>query len=260
MAAIFSILFWAFFALACVPLFCGALLVWLVTAPFDRNGFILHLYTCFWGQLYVYANPLWRLRVEGRQLLPWRGAAVIVANHASVADILVLFGLYRPFKWVSKRSNFSLPFIGWNMSLNRYVPLVRGDKASIAQVMVACASWLDRGVPVVFFPEGTRSPDSEVRAFKDGAFKLAIAKGCPVFPVALSGTAEIIPKHGWVLRQRAECCARVLAPLSPGDFGGDFAQLREETRARIIAAKADLDADRSLHAVGALPASERPRT
>ncbi len=242
MKAFLSGLFWAFFALSCVPLFAGALLVWLLTSPFDRNGRLLHLYSCFWAQVYFYVNPVWRLRVEGRQRLPWHGAAVLASNHASLADILVLFGLYRPYKWVSKASNFRLPFIGWNMRLNRYVRLVRGDPDSIAKMMADSEAWLDRGVPVLLFPEGTRSPDGQVKAFKDGAFRLAMAKQCLLYPIALAGTADVLPKHGLVLRQRANCRARVLEPVDPAAFGTDVAAFREEVRARIIAAKADLDA------------------
>src|SRR5262249_53142360 len=115
---------------------------------------------------------------EGRQHLPWRGGAVLVSNHASLADILVLFGLWSPFKWVSKASNFRIPLIGWNMRLNRYVPLVRGDKESIATMMRACEAWLAGGVPVLLFPEGPRSPDGEGKAFKAGAFRMASSGRC----------------------------------------------------------------------------------
>jgi 1-acyl-sn-glycerol-3-phosphate acyltransferase len=109
----FSILYWAFFCLTLPLGFLGALLVYVVTLPFDRRGRALHMYTCAWAMFYIGANPIWSLRVTGREKIPRRGAAVIVANHASLIDILVLFGLYRQFKWVSKASNFKLPIIGW---------------------------------------------------------------------------------------------------------------------------------------------------
>jgi 1-acyl-sn-glycerol-3-phosphate acyltransferase len=179
--------------------------------------------------------------VDGRQHLPWRGAAVLVSNHASLADILVLFGLWRPFKWVSKASNFGIPFIGWNMRLNRYVSLVRGDKESIARMVRACEEWLDRGVPVLLFPEGTRSPDGEVRAFKDGAFRMAIGRQVPVIPIALSGTGDVLPKHGWVMRGTARCRVRVLPPVDPRTFAGDVPAFREHVRDLIVAEKARLD-------------------
>ena len=190
---IFSTAFWTFLVLSCIPAFLVALLIFLVTYPFDPNRRLLHLYSCAWAQLYFWVNPLWRLRIEGRELLPWRGPAVIVANHQSLGDILVLFGLFRPFKWVSKKSVFKVPLIGWNMRLNGYVGLVRGSRESVVKMLSDCEAWLDRGVPVLLFPEGTRSPDGNVQAFKDGAFHLAVKKGVPVIPVALTGTARTLP-------------------------------------------------------------------
>src|SRR5579883_3192323 len=138
----FSLAYWAFIAVTCVPFYLLALLLYVLTVPFDRRRVVLHLYTCFWAMFYVYCNPLWRLRVAGRERLPWRGPAVIVANHASIIDILVVFALYRPFKWVSKRENFRLPLIGWNMTLNDYVPLQRGKKESILAMLDACRAHL----------------------------------------------------------------------------------------------------------------------
>ncbi|QSQ28457.1 1-acyl-sn-glycerol-3-phosphate acyltransferase [Pyxidicoccus parkwayensis] len=235
-----SIIFWAFLAVSSTVLFIGAVLIWLVTLPFDRDGRVLHLYSCFWAQLYFYVNPLWRLKVDGRERLPWRGPAVLVSNHESLGDILVLFGLYRPFKWVSKAENFKLPLIGWNMRLNRYVPLVRGDKASIAQMMTDCEYWLARGVPILMFPEGTRSFDGQVKPFKDGAFVLAKKMNCPIIPVVLTGTARTLPKHGWVLDTKADCHVQVMPPVDPAGFH-DVHALRDYVRDLIIAEKARLD-------------------
>src|SRR5438309_878474 len=177
MRQLFSLVFWTFLAASSAPLFAGALLIFLLSLPFDRDGRVLHLYSCGWAQLYFWLNPFWKLRIDGREKLPWRGAAVLVSNHESLGDILVLFGLFRPFKWVSKMSVFKLPFIGWNMTLNGYVGVVRGQRESVVKMLGECEAWLDRGVPVLLFPEGTRSPDGEVKAFKDGAFVLAVRKG-----------------------------------------------------------------------------------
>src|ERR1019366_2435137 len=134
----FSIAYWGFIILCCIPFFAIALVIFTVTLPFDRRRVVLHLFSCFWGAFYIYANPIWHLRVVGREKLPWRGPAVLVANHASLIDVLVLFSLYRPFKWVSKAGNFKIPFIGWNMSLNGYVPLERGNQPSITRAVKEC--------------------------------------------------------------------------------------------------------------------------
>ena len=248
MRFVVSLLFWAFFAVSCVVLFVGALAVFLLTFPFDRNGRVLHLYSCAWAQLYFWVNPFWRLRISGREHLPWRGPAVLVANHLSLGDVLVLFGLYRPFKWVSKASVFKAPFLGWNMRLNRYVPLVRGDKESIGKMMTQCHAWLTRGVPVLMFPEGTRSPDGQVKAFKDGAFRMAIAAGCPVIPIAISGTEHALPKHELVLRESLDARVQVLAPIDVRPFGEDVAALREHVRELLVTEKERLDAERAARA------------
>ena len=236
MRAAFSILFWVFFTTSSMVLFFVGCAVWVVTRPFDPNGRVQHLFSCAWGMLYFYVNPLWQVRVEGREKLPWNGGAVFVANHESLGDILVLFGLYRPFKWVSKASIFNAPFLGWNMRLNRYVPLRRGDKESIAKMMGQCEEWLDRGVPIMMFPEGTRSPDGNLLPFKDGAFRLAINKQVPIYPIILTGTRETLPKHGLVLSESSRCVVRVLDPIDPRPFGTDLVGLREQVR-RVMSAE-----------------------
>jgi 1-acyl-sn-glycerol-3-phosphate acyltransferase len=182
---------------------------------------------------YVAINPLWKLRVSGREHLPWRGGAVIVANHASLIDILVLFDLFRPFKWVSKAENFKLPFIGWNMHLNGYVPLKRGDRASVEAMLARCDELLEQGNPVLFFPEGTRTKDGRLQPFKDGAFELAVRHGVPLVGVAVHGTGRALPKHGMVLQEHVDAHVEILPPLAPGD---DVAALREAARARIASA------------------------
>src|SRR5689334_21481662 len=165
----FSIVYWAFLALTMPLFFLVALVLFVVTSPFDRGRVALHMWSCFWASFYIYANPLWRVRITGREKLPWRGPAVIVANHLSLVDILVLYGLYRPFKWVSKAEIFKVPFVGWNMVLNDYVRLLRGDRDSIRAMMKASIAHLRRGSPLLIFPEGTRSKTGELQAFRDGA-------------------------------------------------------------------------------------------
>lgn len=233
MRLLVSALFYLFFFVSSAALFPGALLLWLVTLPFDRDGRALHLYISAWAQLYMHFSPLWQLRVEGRGRIPARGPAVLVANHASFFDILALYALFRPFKWVAKKDLLRIPFVGWSILLNRHVTLERGDRQSVARMMERCESWLDRGVPVLLFPEGTRSPDGALLPFKDGAFRLAVKKGVPVIPIAIAGTRDILPKHARLLSPRARCAVRVLAPVAPGECGDEVARLREQVRERI---------------------------
>ncbi len=232
---VFSIAYWLFALATMPPLFVVALAIFLVTAPFDRRRIALHMFSCAWGALYVVANPLWRLRVDGREKLPWRGPAVLVANHLSLLDIVVLYGLFRPFKWVAKGELFRVPIVGWTMVINDYVRVWRGDPESVRIMLGHCRRHLARGMPVLLFPEGTRSRDGRMQRFKDGAFRLALDAGCPVFPIAVSGTFEALPKSGLAIKGSMWAHVRVLDPISPADHPSVPA-LREAARAAIAAA------------------------
>jgi 1-acyl-sn-glycerol-3-phosphate acyltransferase len=213
-----SLAFWAFLALSSILLFPVAVLLWLVTAPFDRRLWLQHRFTCLWASLYTWLNPRWRVTVLGRERLRDAPAVVYVSNHQSFLDILVLFRLFTHFKWVSKAEMFRLPCIGWNMSLNRYVRLVRGDAASIADMMNACHAHLAAGSSVMMFPEGTRSADGRLKPFKHGAFTLAQRAGVAIVPVVVEGTAHALPKHGFVLRGLHPIRVRVLEAVPYATF------------------------------------------
>jgi 1-acyl-sn-glycerol-3-phosphate acyltransferase len=205
-----STVFWAFLFVSSILLFPVAVLIWAATVLFDKRLVLLHRFTCFWASLYSWFNPVWRVRVEGREKIDPNTAYVMVANHQSLLDILVLFRLFTHFKWVSKIENFYVPCIGWNMSLNRYIKLRRGDKESVDQMMAASEQALRDGNPIMMFPEGTRSADGRLKAFKHGAFTLAKRVGAPILPIVVEGTAAALPKRGFVLQGRHAIRIRVL--------------------------------------------------
>jgi 1-acyl-sn-glycerol-3-phosphate acyltransferase len=219
-ARILSSLFWLFIVVSSIILFPIAVLLWAVTVLVDRRLVLLHRFTCFWASLYTWFNPLWRVRIEGREKIRPGAAYVMVANHQSLLDILVLFRLFRHFKWVSKIENFRVPAIGWNMSLNRYIKLRRGDKVSVEKMMEACERTLAEGSSIMMFPEGTRSPDGRLKPFKPGAFALALQTGSPVLPIVLQGTSDALPKRGFVLRGHHDIRVRVLDEIPASQFEG----------------------------------------
>ena len=190
-----SYIFLVFIALTSILFFCIALFLRVVTYPFDRRLRLLHLFTCFWGSFYTWTMPAWRIRVEGRENVRKDATYMIASNHQSQLDILVAFRLFFHYKWVSKTEIFRVPLIGWNMTLNRYVKLKRGDKESIAQMLKECERHLDEGSSIFMFPEGTRSPDGKVKDFKLGAFEMALKKKVPILPIVISGTNKALPKY-----------------------------------------------------------------
>jgi 1-acyl-sn-glycerol-3-phosphate acyltransferase len=219
-ARVLSLVFWVFLVTSSLVLFPLALVIWALTLAFDRRLVVLHRFTCFWASLYTWLNPAWRVHVEGREKIRPKTAYVMVANHQSLLDILVLFRLFAHFKWVSKIENFRVPAIGWNMSLNRYIKLRRGDQASAERMMRACERTLAAGSSVMMFPEGSRSADGQLRPFKRGAFTLAQRAGAPLLPIVLQGTAQALPKRGFVLQGRHEIHVRVLDEIPHSTFAG----------------------------------------
>ena len=172
-----------------------AIFIWFCTVRFDRRLVALHFFTSFWASLYLWIMPAWSVSCKGRKKIKRGRTYMVVSNHQSQLDILVAFRLFFPFKWVSKAEVFKIPFIGWNMILNRYIKLKRGDKESVTQMMIDCEKTISRGSSIYFFPEGTRSYNGMVKEFKTGAFILAHKMKIPVLPVVINGSKNALPKH-----------------------------------------------------------------
>jgi 1-acyl-sn-glycerol-3-phosphate acyltransferase len=211
--------------------------VFLVTWPFDRNralaGRLLRLCGAFISRTF----PFWHVRVLGH----WpegTGAYVVVSNHESYLDILLISNIPHEMKWVAKRELFRIPWLGWAFALVGDMAIERGNPGSAAVLMGKARRYLDRGMSVMFFPEGTRGKDGRLLPFKTGAFKLAVEAGVPVLPMAVSGTAQGMPKGSlWV--KPSHLAVRILNPFpTQGLTEADVPKLRDEVRHAIERARA----------------------
>jgi 1-acyl-sn-glycerol-3-phosphate acyltransferase len=193
------------------------------------------------GRTATRLTPLWKFSIEGTPPSDIRTKPyVVIANHESTADPFLLSWLPWDMRWVAKEELFRVPLTGWAMKYGGDIPLRRGNGESIRTTMTECERALAAGIPVMMFPEGTRSKDGALLPFKDGAFKLAIKAGVPVLPVALAGTYAMRPKDSkWFAK--AHACAKILEPVSSaGMTEADVGVLRDRCRDAIASALPDL--------------------
>ncbi|MGH7703088.1 MAG: lysophospholipid acyltransferase family protein [Gemmatimonadales bacterium] len=242
----------------------GALVLWLpalavlrlVTAPLDPGRYYVGLFFRKVAVVTATLNPLWRFRRSGAPVADPRRPYVVVSNHESFVDILLISHLPWEMKWMSKAELFRLPVLGWDMWLAGDVPVRRTSLRSAVEALQRCREVLRQRVSVIIFPEGTRSPTGEMLPFKDGAFRLAIEAGVPILPLAVVGTSTALPKHDWRFgRSAAE--VRVLPPVeTAGLTMKDVPVLKAQVRAMIAAARAEMR--RALSPAGEAPAFPAP--
>jgi 1-acyl-sn-glycerol-3-phosphate acyltransferase len=228
---------WSWLVLGVVVLawFPMVAVVRLVTAPFDPGRYAAGLLFRKLAVAHQRLNPLWTFRVTGTVPDDPRRPYVVVSNHESFVDILLISHLPFEMKWLSKIDFFRYPLVGWMMRLAGDIPLRRGERESAIEALRLCRVRLEQKVSVMIFPEGTRSKTGELGAFKDGAFSLAIEAGVPILPLAVHGARDALRKHDWRFGS-VEAEVRVLEPIATeGLTLDDVASLRERVRDRIAA-------------------------
>jgi 1-acyl-sn-glycerol-3-phosphate acyltransferase len=187
------------------------------------------------GAAITRVNPAWKIHVSGVFPEDPRHPYIVVCNHQSLGDIPVVSRLPWEMKWVAKVELFRVPYFGRMMRLAGDIPLDRTDPRSGVKALMQARQYLQQRCSVIFFPEGTRSPDGRVYAFTDGAFRMAIKEQVPVLPLALDGTRDALPKHSWRFGLAESIRVTVLPPVeTAGLTAADTARLRDDVRQRIV--------------------------
>ncbi len=217
------------------------LILWVVCWPFDRINYLGGRLFRLAGTMPTRLTPGWRFEVRGVVPADPRHPYVVVCNHESFADILLLSRLPWEMKWLSKVEMMRIPVVGWDMWAARDIAVRRGLAASARAAMAVCADRLHHRVSVMIFPEGTRSPTRDLLPFKDGAFRLAIEAGVPILPLALSGTRDAIARRDWRINP-AHAVVEILEP-EPTDGVTDIKALKEKVQERIRVARDRLRAE-----------------
>jgi len=176
--------------------------------------------------VYLMVRLVYRLRLAGLEQLPERGAALVVCNHVSFMDALVVGGASpRPLRFLMDKPIYDSPWLNWLFRLVGAIPVEseRHDPGSLRRALEEVSRALRDGEVVMLFPEGRLTPDGEIQAFRRGLELILARDPVPVIPAGLSGLwgSWTSHCHGPALsrpprRLRARVMLQLGEPLSPG--------------------------------------------
>ncbi len=209
-----SVLLWFVYGTGYAVLFLPGLLCTLLVWPFDPHRKMMNVWFMWAGGSLVYLNPFWKLRHVGLDRVDLNRPLIFVANHQSFLDMPLMATVPWNMKWISKEGLFRIPVVGWMMRLAGHVGIKRGTTGA-ARALDTFKPYLNASVPVMIFPEGTRSVDGTLKPFKNGAFVLAKDTGAAIQPLVIRGTNRALTPGTWVFHLRGALSVEALAPIEP---------------------------------------------
>ena len=226
---ILSLYTWLEIVLCFILFFPFQLLLFFLTAAFDRKRAVMHYNSSLWCALALFLSPLWFIDIKGKENLDRKKSFIVVMNHQSLIDILLTFRLFYPFKMIGKKILGLVPIVGWNLVLSGHILVDRKKTKSQFKAIRKMEKLIKRGESIFVYPEGTRTKNGEIGQFKKGAFRTAAATRTPVLPVVIDGPWQLLPKKGFIINSFRKICIEILPPIPVGE-GRKASDLAEETR------------------------------
>jgi 1-acyl-sn-glycerol-3-phosphate acyltransferase len=186
-----------------------------------------------WARTCAFITPV-RVTVEGAEHAQPDKSYIVVSNHQSQYDILLVYGwLKLDLKWVMKQELRKIPGIGIGCEKAGHIFVDRRNPKQARKAIGEALDRMGKGVGILFFPEGTRSHDGHLLSFKKGAFRLAAEQNLPLLPITLVGTRDVLPAKS--LRLFPGPIKMVIHPVIDA-AGKHEDQLMDECRAAITSA------------------------
>ncbi|HEX8702457.1 MAG TPA: lysophospholipid acyltransferase family protein [Myxococcaceae bacterium] len=189
----------------------------LLALPFDRQQRVHDVCSILWARG-ILALAGARLKVRGGEQVSRDERYIIVANHQSYLDAMVMVAALQPLtsiRMVAHAGAFRIPLIGWGMRLFGHISVdPRSMRNSLAGLQQAQQS-VRRRWSTVFFPEGGISPNGELRPFHNSPFHIASRAGVRVLPVSMSGAFDILPVHLKVPVRTGDILVTIHPPVGP---------------------------------------------
>lgn len=166
-----------------------------ILSPLFPNKRFSYFPARWWGRSFCYLLFL-KVEVSGLENLNPKQSYVIACNHQSIYDIFVVYGwLPMIFKWVMKAELRKIPLVGKACEAAGHIFINRSNPIAAKHSLEKAEEQLQNGVSVVIFPEGTRTYDGKMGAFKRGAFRIATDLSLPIVPVTLRGCYKTLPRN-----------------------------------------------------------------
>lgn len=185
----------------------------------------------WWGRMVLAVCGV-QVDVAGIEHIDRRRSYVLISNHLSNFDVWATFAaLPLNLRFVAKQELTRLPFFGRALLMSDHVVIDRANpEQAIARIHARVATRGSSPFCLLFYAEGTRSPDGRIHAFKKGGVSLAIRTGLPVIPLTISGTWKLLPKGAWIVRPGGRVRLRIAPPIETSSYG---IEQRDELNERV---------------------------
>ena len=167
----------------------------IVFGVFGSYNKLVNLIAKTWTRSILFAAGV-KLDIEGLDKIDKTKSYIFIGNHQSLFDVAALFtAIPLTARFMAKKELYKIPIFGWALAATGTIKIDRSNREKSIASMNDALARIRRGVSVIVFPEGTRSEDGQIQAFKKGGFVLALKGSIPVVPVSISGSRFILRKH-----------------------------------------------------------------
>jgi 1-acyl-sn-glycerol-3-phosphate acyltransferase len=177
-----------------------------------------------------------RTEIKNRDRIEPKTSYIIISNHQSLYDILALVTtLGIQYRWFIKKEILRVPLFGYGLYASRNIFIDRSNTARAIESINRGIDRLPKGVSIMVFAEGTRSPDGRIQEFKKGGFVTAVRRSIPILPVTVNGSRRVLPK-GSLAFKPGKIQVVIGDPIDTGGYSSETVdQLINRTRQAIIA-------------------------
>ncbi|PYS53057.1 MAG: 1-acyl-sn-glycerol-3-phosphate acyltransferase [Acidobacteria bacterium] len=199
----------------------------------DSRGRVQHACARIWSRMILWTARI-RVRVTGLENIKPDVPYVLCVNHQSHMDIPIILATFPfQFRFAAKKQLFRYPFLGWHLGRSGHVPIDRENPHAAVKSIREAAETIQRGTPMVIFPEGGTSLDGSIKPFKRGGFMLATKSKAEVVPVTIRGSRPVLAPKTYHIRGGS---VEVTVGNPIASAGLSSAELANRVREEIVAA------------------------